>query len=114
MMKIKRDEIWPRQMPITITDLAFANKFIDAKIKSSVLGAYIHDSLDKESKQQLNAQSDIFKVRDLENNLYYDGASYFHCISQLVDLDNGPLVLKGKKGLRHLNTNDSGFNIKKM
>ena len=114
MMKAKRDQVWPNQVPATVTDQDSANKFTDAQIKSSVLGAYIHDSLDEDSKRQLNAQSDLFKVKDLENNHYFDGPSYFHCISQLVDPDNGHLVSKVKKELRHLNAKDFGFDIKKM
>ena len=97
MMKIKREEIWPNQAPARIVDQASANKFTDAQIKSLVLGAYVHDSLDEESKSRLNAQYDLFKVKDLENNYYFDDPSYFHCISQLVDPDNGHLVSKVKK-----------------
>ena len=79
-----------------------------------MIGAYIHDSLNDESKRQLNAQSDLFKVKDLEGCVYFDGASYFHCISQLVDPDNGHLVSKVKKELRHMNAKDYGYNVKKM
>jgi len=70
--------------------------------------------LDEDSRRQLNAQSELFKVKDLENNIYYDGASYFHCIAQLVDPDNGHLVSKVKKELRHMNAKNFGYNVKKM
>ena len=70
--------------------------------------------MDEDSKQQLKAQSNLFKVNDLNDNVYYDGASYFHCIAQLVDLDNRHLVSKVKKKLRHLNVKDFGFDVKKM
>ena len=114
MMKNRRDEIWPTTIPATVVDQDTAYKFTDAQIKSSVLGACIHDSLDEDSKQQLKAQSNLFKVKDLNDNVYYDGASYFHCIAQLVDPDNGHLVSKVKKQLRHLNVKDFGFDVKKM
>ena len=113
-MKNRRDEIWPTTIPATVVDQDTAKKFTDAQIKSSVLGAYIHESLDEDSKQQLKAQSNLFKVKDLNDNVYYDGASYFHCIAQLVDPDNGHLVSKVKKQLRHLNVKDLGFDVKKM
>ena len=57
VMKTRRDKIWPATLPATVTDQDTANKFTDAQIKSSVLGAYIHVSLDDDPKQQLKSQA---------------------------------------------------------
>ena len=114
VMKANRDERWPSMQPSSIVDQATANKFTDSQIKASVVGAYIHESLTDEAKEQLNADSDYFKVTDLGGNKYFDGPSYFHCIARLVDPDNGHLVAKTKMELRKLNAKDFNYDVKKL
>ena len=113
VMKVNRDERWPSMQPSSIVDQATANKFTDSQIKASVVGAYIHESLTDEAKEQLNADSEYFKVTDLEGNKYFDGPSYFHCIARLVDPDNGHLVAKTKMELRKLNAKEFNYDVKK-
>ena len=113
-MKVNRDKRWPSMQPSSIVDQSKANKFTDSQIKVSVVGAYIHESLTEDAKEQLNADSDYFKVMDLEGNKYFDGPSYFHCIAILVDPDNGHLVAKTKMELRKLNAKEFNYDIKKM
>ena len=57
-MIVKKNNLWPTQTLATITDQAVRNKFTDSQIKASVLGSYIHDSLNDDAKQQLAAESD--------------------------------------------------------
>ncbi len=113
-MTTDRNNRWPDAIPQAITTQAEAYRFTDTQIKRSVVGAYIHDSLTEEAKVQLDADSDQFKVKDLNGESYYDGPSYFHCIARLVDPDNGHLVSKTKTAIRNLNVKDFGFNVKKM
>ena len=113
-MTTNRKARWPNQAPNTVTDQETANRFTDSQIKASVLGNYIHESLTEAAKEQLNVDSDQFKVTDLAGNKYLDGPSYYHCIARLVDLDNGHLVAKTKSALRNLNIKDFGYDAKKM
>ena len=113
-MDVNRDARWPDTTPTTVTNQEEANRFTDSQIKASVIGSYIHESLTEEAKMQLQADSDLFKVTDLNGEHYYDGPSYFHCIARLVDPDNGHLVAKTKTEIRNLNVKDYGFDIKKM
>jgi len=92
--------MWPDQIPTSITDQATANTFTDAQIKASIVGNYIHDSLTEDAIEQLSEESELYKVKDLDGNKYFDGASYFHVITSMVDLDNGHLVSNTKKHLR--------------
>ena len=114
MMNANRDARWPDATPAGITNQDQANRFTDSQIKTSVIGNYIHESLTEEAKMQLHADSDLFKVTDLNGEHYYDGPSYFHCIARLVDPDNGHLVAKAKTEIRNLNVKNFGFDIKKM
>ncbi len=113
-MTAAKDARWPTQVPNTVVDQTTANQFTDSQIKASVLGSYIHESLTEAAKEQLKADSDLFKVLDLSGNKYIDGPSYFHCIARLVDPDNGHLVAKTKTYLRTLNIKDFGYDAKKM
>lgn len=113
-MTAAKNTRWPAQLPSTVTDQATADQFTDSQIKASVLGAYIHDSLTGAAKNQLKADSDLFKVVDVSGNKYFDGPSYFHCIARLVDPDNGHLVANTKTYLRTLNIKDFGYDAKKM
>ena len=114
VMNVNRDERWPSTQPASIVDQSTANKFTDSQIKASVVGAYIHESLTEEAKEQLEADSEYFKVTDLQGNKFFDGPSYFHCIARLVDPDNGHLVAKAKMELRQINVKNYNFDIKKM
>jgi len=114
LMNANRDARWPDAAPTTITNQDLANRFTDSQIKTSVIGAYIHESLSEPAKVQLQADSDLFKVTDLNGEHYYDGPSYFHCIARLVDPDNGHLVAKAKTEIRNLNVKDYGYNVKMM
>ena len=54
-----------------------ANQFTDSQIKASVLGNYIHESLTEAAKEQLNANSDQFKVTYLAGtNILMDPAIF--------------------------------------
>jgi len=65
-MIVKKNNLWPIQTPNTITDQSGSNKFTASQIKSSVLGSYIHDRLNEDAKQQLEAESNYSKVKDLK------------------------------------------------
>ena len=114
VMNANRNERWPSTQPASIVDQSTANKFTDSQIKASVVGAFIHESLTDDAKEQLDADSEYFKVTDLQGNKYFDGPSYFHCIARLVDPDNGHLVAKTKMELRRINVKDYNFDVKKM
>ncbi len=114
LMDQNRDARWPDAIPTSITNQNEANRFTDSQIKTSVIGAYIHESLTEAAKVQLHADSNLFKVTDLNGEHYYDGPSYFHCIARLVDPDNGHLVAKAKTEIRNLNVKDFGYDVKKM
>ena len=113
-MKVARELRWPDRAPRAITDQASANRFTDSQIKSSVLGTYIHESLTETAKEQLNADSHLFKVTDLSGNKYLDGPSYFHCIARLVNPNNRRLVSQTKMSLRSLEVKKFGYDVKKM
>ena len=70
-----REQHWPNQAPNTITNQKSANQFTDSQTKSSVLFNYIHKSLTKASKEQLNTDLDLFNVTDLAENKYINGPS---------------------------------------
>ena len=114
VMNVNRDERWPDTQPASIVDQSTANRFTDSQIKASVVGAFIHESLTEQAKEQLDADSEYFKVTDLQGNKFFDGPSYFHCIARLVDPDNGHLVAKTKMELRKINVKNYNFDIKKM
>ena len=101
-MNKNRDAHWPNTAPTAITNQKEANQFTDSQIKTLVIGNYIHESLTDAAKEQLLADEDLFKVTDLKGENYYDGPSYFHCIAQLVDPDNGHMVAKAKTEICNL------------
>ena len=83
-MQSARNSGWLSSMP-TYSNQSDMDKFTDSQIKASVIGNYIHESLTEDSREQLEADSAMFKVKDDSNVDHYDGASYFHCIARLVE-----------------------------
>ena len=51
---------------------------------------------------------------DADRNQYFDGASYFYTVADLVDPDNGQMIEKVRKQLMTLDIKDFGFSIIKM
>ena len=107
------EEIWPGIAP-TFNSQGQADDFTDRQIKSSVVGAYIHNSLSDHAKKQLRAQRESFTVVDTNGNEYFDGPSYFYYIAELVDPDNTHMIENVRKQLRTLNVKDFGFSVIKM
>ena len=108
-----RDSRWPSTPPAHANQSA-QDKFTDSLIKASVIGNYIHDSLTEDAREQLEANSDFFTVKDKDAAEHYDGPSYFYCIARLVDPDNGHLVAGVKKQLRSLDVKDFNYDVKQM
>ena len=112
-MTTNRDERWPATAPLHSTQ-SEQDKFTDSLIKASVVGNYIHDSLTEDAREQLEAESDFFKVLDEDGASHYDGPSYFYAIARLVDPDNGHLVAGVKRQLRSLDVKNYNYDVKKM
>ena len=62
----------------------------------------------------MKAENDIIEVVDADGNQYYDGASYFYALADLVDPDNGQMIENVRKQIRVLDVKDFGFSIIKM
>ena len=112
-IEAKRDERWPDTDP-TFSSQSNADKFCDIQIKSSTIGAYIHDSLTTEAKQQLKADESLFKVKDDTGNHFFDGPSYFWKISEIVDPNNDALVEGVRTQLRNLDVKNYGYSVIQM
>jgi hypothetical protein len=104
---------WPSTDP-TFADQRAMDLFTDKQLKASVIGNYINEALTDNAKNQLRADQNLFEVEDADNNPYFDGASYFWKIAELVDPDNGHLIENVRKQLRSLNVKDYGFSVIKM
>ena len=85
---IARDVCWPVTDPL-FTSQDDADEFTDEQLKASAIGNYIHDSLTEDAQRQLKAENDIIEFFGADGNQYYDGASYFYALADLVDPDNG-------------------------
>jgi hypothetical protein len=108
-----KTERWPDTDPV-FANQNEADEFTDEQIKASTIGNYIHDSLTEMAQKQLKSDQDFFEATDSDGNPYYDGASYFYALADLVDPDNGQMIEKVRKQLRHLNVKDFGFSVIKM
>ena len=118
--KLTRDNVeaeavnrWPNMDPPFNTQRE-ADMFTDEQLKASTIGNWIHESLTDDAVKQLKADQAFFEVMDSDGNPYYDGASYFYAIAELVDPDNGHLIETVRKQLRTLNVRDFGFSVIKM
>ena len=112
-MAANRDGRWPSTAPTHTTQSA-QDRFTDSLIKTSVICNYIHDSLTEEAREQLEAESDFFKVQDKDGASHYDGPSYFYAIARLVDPDNGHLIAGVKRQLRSLDVKNYNYDVKEM
>ena len=112
-MAANRDGRWPSTAP-THTTQSEQYMFTDSLIKTYVVGNYIYNSLTEDAREQLEAESDFFKVQDKDGASHYDGPSYFHAIARLVDPDNGHLVAGVERQLRSLDVKNYNFDVKKM
>ncbi len=106
-------ERWPATDPV-FNSQDDADRFTDEQLKSSTIGNYIHDSLTETAQKQLKSDQDFIEAGDSDGNPYFDGASYFYALADLVDPDNGQMIKKVQKQLRTLNVKDFGFSIIKM
>ena len=112
-IKLARGLRWPTTDPIFSTQ-SKADQYTDAQIKASTIGSYINESLTAAAKEQLKSDQAFFKVKDADNNAFFDGPSYFFKITEVVDPDNGQLIDDVKRAIRSLSVKDFGFSIIKM
>ena len=110
---VARDTRWPVTDP-PFTSQEDADEFTDEQLKASTIGNYIHNSLTEDAQRQLKADNALIEVIDADGNQYYDGASYFYALADLVDPDNGQMIEKVRKQIRVLDVKDFGFSIIKM
>ena len=110
---LARDERWPDTDPIFALQ-EDADDYTDEQLKVSTIGSYIHSSLTEDAQKQLKAESDFFEVKDADGNQYFDGASYFYTVADLVDPDNGQMIEKVREQLRSLDVKNFGYSVIKM
>ena len=89
-----------------------ANKYTDQQIKSSVVGNYHYESLTNEAKKTLLAEGATFKVKDTEENEYFDGPSLFWKIANIVESDNASSIETMRELLKSLNIKDYNYSVK--
>jgi hypothetical protein len=112
-IEASRNTRWPDTNP-TFTIQSQWDQFTDTQIKSSTVGQYIHASLSEDAKRQLSADEDLFQVKDLDGNIFFDGPSYFWKIAAIVDPDNDSLVDSERMKLKNLNVKNFGYSIIQM
>jgi hypothetical protein len=108
-----RDIRWPSIDPAYTTQSEY-DRFTDTQIKSSTVGHYIHESLTEDAKRQLMADEDLFSVKDLDDNIFFDGPTYFWKIAEIVDPDNDSLVETERNKLKKLHVKNFGYSVIQM
>ena len=104
---------WPTQDPVFGTQ-ADADDFTDEQLKASIIGNWIHESLTDAAQKQLCAELDFFEYVYSDGNSYFDGASCFNAIAELVDPDNGQLIDQVRTPLRELDVKDFDYSVIKI
>jgi hypothetical protein len=108
-----RNARWPNTDPGYTTQSEY-DTLTDSQIKASTVGNYIHEGLSTNAKRQLKADEDLFLVKDLDGNIFFDGPSYFWKIAEIVDPDNDSLVETEKTKLRNLHVKNFGYSVISM